>query len=148
MLDQLILQITLFVAAIILIPAIIIVIIQWLVDGEITCYDDDTLSKPSDEESYLHTDLYGRISGFSDVSKDGAEHYSGRGYSASFRSGNDTYHYGTDGYHGRSHRDSDTGEITHYNKDNMPCGYSRPNDRGGFDHFDQWNLPVGSSRKD
>lgn len=141
-------QLILFCMAIIGIPAVIIVFIQWLVDGEITCYDDDdTPSDRSDTGSYTHKDLYGHISGFSNVSDNSSDHYSSNGYSASYRSGNDTYHYGTDGYHGRSHK-SDSGEITHYGKDNMPSGYSRPNDRGGYDHFDKWGLPVGSSDKD
>ena len=141
-------QLILICMAIIFVPAIIIVIIQYLVDGEITCYDDDdTPARTSDNGSYTHRDLYGRISGFSHVSDNGADHYSGSGYSASHRSGSDAYHYGTDGYHGRSHR-SDSGEITHYGKDNMPSGYSRPNDRGGYDLFDKWGLPTGSSSRD
>lgn len=141
-------QLILFCMAIIGIPAVIIVFIQWLVDGEITCYDDDdTPSDRSDTGSYTHKDLYGHISGFSNVSDNSSDHYSSNGYSASYRSGNDTYHYGTDGYHGRSHK-SDSGEITHYGKDNMPSGYSRPNGHGGYDHFDKWGLPVGRSDKD
>lgn len=109
--------------------------------------NDDTTPSRSDSGSYTHKDLYGHISGFSNVSDNSSDHYSSNGYSASYRSGNDTYHYGTDGYHGRSHK-SDSGEITHYGKDNMPRGYSRPNDRGGYDHFDKWGLPVGRSDKD
>lgn len=109
--------------------------------------NDDTTTSRSDSGSYTHKDLYGHISGFSNVSDNSSDHYSSNGYSASYRSGNDTYHYGTDGYHGRSHK-SDSGEITHYGKDNMPRGYSRPNDRGGYDHFDKWGLPVGRSDKD
>ena len=109
--------------------------------------NDDTPSNRSDSGSYTHKDLYGHISGFSHISDNCADHYSENGYSASYRSGNDTYHYGTDGYHGRSHQ-ADNGEITHYGKDNMPSGYSRPNGQGGYDHFDKWGLPVGRSDKD
>lgn len=129
MLDQLIFQITLFILAIIFIPALIIVFIEWLVTGEITCYDDDdydTSPKESDTDSwYTHTDNYGRISGVSHISGNDADHYSDDGYGISFQSESDAFHIGTKGYLGRSYT-SDDGEITHYDQDNRICGYSRP----------------------
>ena len=118
--------------------------IPWQPEG---CQDDGTRSVELITYAEHNKDLYGHISGFSNVSDNSSDHYSSNGYSASYRSGNDTYHYGTDGYHGRSHK-SDSGEITHYGKDNMPSGYSRPNGHGGYDHFDKWGLPVGRSDKD
>lgn len=99
-------------------------------------------------QSYSHTDMYGRSTGFTRVEGNSADHYSADGYSASHRSGNDVVHYGVDGYHGRSYVSDDGKTVTHYGKDNMPSGYSKKNADGSVDHFDKWGIYQGSSQEE
>ena len=107
-------------------------------------------AQPSEKKSsgsYVHTDMYGRTTGFTSTYGNSADHFSEDGYSSSFKIDNDVIHYGTDGYNGRSNILDDDKTITHYDKNNMPDGYSKKNSDGTIDHFDKWGMYKGSSKK-
>ena len=49
-------------------------------------------TQPKTNQGYMHTDLYGKVTGFSKTSGNSTEHYSPNGYGVSHRSGNDVTH--------------------------------------------------------
>ena len=77
-----------------------------------------------------------------------AEHYSIDCLKGvSFKSGNDTYHYNSDGSFGGHSHSSDGRTIQHYDKDHMPAGHTVIDENGNAQTYDKWGLPTSESNK-
>lgn len=142
-------QLILICMAIIFVPAIIIVFIQYLVDGEITCYDDDDITSKSDSGDYQHEEFWGVPGGKTSYSGNKATHtdYWGTPHSYSEGKENGEIRH-TDFWGTHTGHSVDKGDrIEHYNEWNVYQGYSEKHTDGSLSHHDIWGTEQGRSRK-